>query len=107
MHTSVIAPQHYTLPEAGMYSIILESADLANNTKYVRRLCLYDPSSEITIDPVFRLYAVSANNASDYKYQINISAPIVVDWHNYFRNAFHEDNALLGMSSVLKVTWFI
>ncbi|XP_025113014.1 uncharacterized protein LOC112575392 isoform X2 [Pomacea canaliculata] len=88
--------QEYTPPEPGMYSIILEAGDRANNTKYVRRLCLYDPSSQITSDPSYRLYVTSASDAANYNYQSSLSTPVSVNWTNYFRNALHEDNALLG-----------
>ncbi|PVD21755.1 hypothetical protein C0Q70_17556 [Pomacea canaliculata] len=88
--------QEYTPPEPGMYSIILEVGDRANNTKYVRRLCLYDPSSQITSDPRYRLYVTSASDAANYSYQSDLSTPVSINWTNYFRNALHEDNALLG-----------
>lgn len=95
MHAA-LGPQEYTLPGPGMYSVILEAADLANNTKYVRRLCLFDPDSQITVDSQQRLYVQAANQQTNYTYINNASAPLVVTWHRYFRNALHEDEALLG-----------
>ncbi|XP_070177847.1 uncharacterized protein [Littorina saxatilis] len=88
--------QHFTLPEPGMYSVILELGDVANNTRYVRRLVLYDPNPVITADPVHAFFVTSASMAANYTFQNNISAPITVTWERHFRNAFHEDNNLLG-----------
>ncbi|KAK7096234.1 hypothetical protein V1264_005552 [Littorina saxatilis] len=88
--------QHFTLREPGMYSVILELGDQANNTRYVRRLVLYDPTPVITADPVHAFFVTSASMAANYTFQNNISAPITVTWEGHFRNAFHEDNNLLG-----------
>ncbi|KAK7466585.1 hypothetical protein BaRGS_00037308, partial [Batillaria attramentaria] len=93
---SQLASQQYTLPEPGIYSIILEAADLANNTKYVRRLCLFDPFSDITVDPKFDLFASTASKVANFSYQNNISHGVVFTWQGHFRNAFHEENVLLG-----------
>ncbi|KAK7095841.1 uncharacterized protein [Littorina saxatilis] len=92
------APQSYDLSGSGpgMYSVILEAGDLANNTKYVRRLVVYDPNPTITTDPAQRFYVTSANAAGNYTYQNDISAPITITWAKHFRNALHEENNLLG-----------
>ncbi|XP_025084230.1 uncharacterized protein LOC112558165 [Pomacea canaliculata] len=79
MHAA-LGPQEYTLPGPGMYSVILEAADLGNNTKYVRRLCLFDPDSQITVDSQQRLYVQAANQQTNYTYINNASAPLVVTW---------------------------
>ena len=94
---SSYTPQYYNLPGPGMYSVILEAGDLANNTKFVRRLVLFDPAPEITSDPNHNLYVRTASAAANYTYQNNASGDIVVTWDRHFRNAIHEDNALLGM----------
>ena len=94
---SSYTPQSYNLPGPGMYSVILEAGDLANNTKFVRRLVLFDPAPEITSDPNHNLYVSTASAAANYTYQNNASGDIVVTWDRHFRNAIHEDNALLGM----------
>ncbi|KAK7479231.1 hypothetical protein BaRGS_00029575 [Batillaria attramentaria] len=88
--------QQYTPPESGMYSIILEAADLANNTKYARRLCLFDPTSDITFDPEHALFVSSANPDAGYGYQNDTDAPITVKWDRHFVNVLHEENNLLG-----------
>ncbi|XP_070178298.1 uncharacterized protein [Littorina saxatilis] len=88
--------QSFPLPGAGMYSVILEAGDLANNTIYVRRLVLYDPNPTITADPAHLFYVTSASEAANYTYQNDLSAPIRVTWAQHFRNPLHEDNNLLG-----------
>lgn len=97
-----LQPLLYTPPMPGAYSIVLEAADFANNTKYVRRLCLYDPSSVITTDPVYALFVTSASEAGNYTYQTNQSLQVVVTWDRHFRNSFHEENAILGVCISLK-----
>nr|KAG5689081.1 hypothetical protein BaRGS_034738 [Batillaria attramentaria] len=86
--------EQYTLPSPGMYSIILEVADRANNTKYVRRLCLYDPNPEITLDPDpdHDLFVSSANPDSGYAYQNKRKDPVVVTWDQHFKNVFQVEN---------------
>ena len=100
MFANSYTDQSYRLPEPGMYSVILEAGDLANNTKFVRRLVLYDPNPKITFDPKHNLFVETASAAANYTYQNNASADIVVTWDRHFRNALHEDNALLGMQLV-------
>ncbi|KAH3833714.1 hypothetical protein DPMN_107027 [Dreissena polymorpha] len=39
----------YTPPSAGMFSILLQTSDKANNSKIARRLVLYDNESSITL----------------------------------------------------------
>ncbi|XP_076438828.1 uncharacterized protein LOC143277811 [Babylonia areolata] len=89
-------PQTYRLPAPGMYSVILEAGDLANNTIYVRRLVLYDPDPRVTTDPDHDLFVSTASEAAGYKYQSDFNGGIIVTWDRHFRNAFHEENNLLG-----------
>jgi hypothetical protein len=39
----------FTPPEPGIYSCILEVSDVANNTRYARRLVIYDNTSQVTV----------------------------------------------------------
>ncbi|KAK7497824.1 hypothetical protein BaRGS_00010958 [Batillaria attramentaria] len=59
-HSRLPVSVNYTPPEAGMYAVILEATDRANNSQYVRRLVLYDPTSRVTSDPDRRFYVSSA-----------------------------------------------
>ncbi|XP_033761790.1 uncharacterized protein LOC117343520 [Pecten maximus] len=92
----------YTPPEAGMYSLILEIRDLANNTVYVRRFALYDPVSDITVSSDHQLAVVSAEADTKYGWQSfygdssDQGTIINVSWKDYFVNKFHEDNFLLN-----------
>ncbi|KAL8595489.1 hypothetical protein ACOMHN_000698 [Nucella lapillus] len=100
VNTEVMAanytPQSFQLPGPGMYSVILEAGDLANNTIFCRRLVLYDPDPKITTDPDHELYVSSASQAAGYRYQNNLQKSIEVTWDRHFRNALHEENNLLG-----------
>ena len=81
--------------------MVLGASDLANNTKYVRRLVLFDPVSRVTSDPDRDLFVSTASEAANYSYQSNISSDVVVTWEGHFRNAFVEDNGLLGERDTL------
>ena len=96
VYQSNLTSQSYIPPRPGLYSVVLGASDLANNTKYVRRLVLFDPVSHVTSDPDHDLFVSTASEAANYSYQSNISSDVVVTWEGHFRNAFVEDNGLLG-----------
>ena len=85
----------YQPTEVGMYSFILEASDLANNSLFIRRLCFYDPSSEITLHTE-ALKVDSARGFGKDVWVSNISSPLVVSWDGHFVNKIHEDNKLLN-----------
>ncbi|XP_041371213.1 uncharacterized protein LOC121384744 [Gigantopelta aegis] len=85
----------YQPTDVGMYSFILEASDLANNSVFIRRLCLYDPSSEITFDSEAMKIASGTRFGKDV-WTSDITSPLVVSWENHFVNKIHEDNKLLN-----------
>lgn len=101
----------YTPTGPGMYSILLEAADAANNTRYARRLVLYDPSSTVTIndDPNYKMYASTASVETGNIWQKTINksgkTSVTVVWPNHFHNRVHENgkflNRVLGFKSYL------
>ncbi|XP_050388394.2 uncharacterized protein LOC126807689 [Patella vulgata] len=99
-HSGNIDYPSYTLTEPGLYSIILQVADTANNSVYIRRFCLYDPNSNSNIqlsdDPNTRLRVTSASPESNFTWQGNMDGIIRVNWTNYFFNEFVEKNHLLN-----------
>ena len=85
----------YQPTEVGMYAFILEASDLANNSVFIRRLCFYDPSSEITL----HTEALKVDSARGFEKDVwvsNISSPLVVSWDGHFVNKIHDDNKLLN-----------
>ena len=88
----------------GTYSTILEVVDSANNSRYARRIAIYDKTSQVTIRSEFPLYVISANNESNYEWQTtpnsgsNPSATITleVSWKDHFINQIHEDGHFLA-----------
>ncbi|KAL8609085.1 hypothetical protein ACOMHN_030426 [Nucella lapillus] len=95
-HADLGSPVTYKPPGPGMLAVILEVADLANNTRFFRRLALYDPRSEVTADPSRQLFFLSASPAANYSYQNDTGRALVVTWEGVFRNALHEDLRMLG-----------
>ncbi|XP_060086135.1 uncharacterized protein LOC132565501 [Ylistrum balloti] len=95
----------YTPSEPGMYSLILEIRDRANNTVYIRRFALYDPVSEITISSDHKLTVTSAEADTGYIWQsifgnsANGGTTIDVTWKNFFLNKLHDENHLLNSIS--------
>ncbi|CAG2212268.1 unnamed protein product [Mytilus edulis] len=103
-------PFIYTPPSPGMYSIILDVADKANNSRFARQFVLYDPVSNITTDETFKLYVSSAERETHYNWQSNVQNQMLigpslsVSWKGHFRNKFHEDNQLLNSINSFHVT---
>ncbi|KAL3832352.1 hypothetical protein ACJMK2_024004 [Sinanodonta woodiana] len=94
---SETAPHYanYTPPEPGMYSVLLEVRDMANNSKIARRLCLYDNVSTVEIDTQHKLYVSTATNISDNLWQASPDV-ITVVWSGHFFNRIHRENKLLN-----------
>ena len=90
-HSFTFQPQ-----EPGVYSWILEVNDRANNSRYLRRFVIYDPSSTVTSDSTHRFYATSGNAASDFKWQINNPQTVSFTWKNHFLNELHESGNFLA-----------
>lgn len=94
--------QTYTPPGPGMYSLILEIRDFANNTIYTRRFALYDPDSSISVSDAHQLAVTSARADTGYRWQsfygnsTNEGTTIDISWKDFFVNSVHENNYLLN-----------
>ncbi|VDI69608.1 fibroblast growth factor receptor 3 [Mytilus galloprovincialis] len=84
----------------GVYSTILEVADRANNSRYVRRIAIFDKSSEISIKSSYRLFVSSASNQSNFSWQTTPNSQqtttLIVQWENHFINEVHENGHFLA-----------
>ncbi|XP_060067030.1 uncharacterized protein LOC132547281 [Ylistrum balloti] len=91
----------YLPPSPGMYSIILEVGDKANNTKYSRRMLLFDDESNVTTtaNPIKIEGAVGDVNNSWIN---NLHDPVVVSWQGHFRNKKHEEYHFLNAVATFK-----
>ncbi|XP_067683652.1 uncharacterized protein [Haliotis asinina] len=89
-------PVRYTPPAPGMYSVILEASDLANNSRYARRLFLYDDASNVNVSVEDRLFISSASAASNHTWQTSLEADVVVEWGGHFSNQVHHKSNLLN-----------
>ncbi|KAK3109029.1 hypothetical protein FSP39_021473 [Pinctada imbricata] len=88
----------YTPSQPGVYSMILEASDRANNSIYVRRFVIFDPTSEITTTST-PLKALSGNVNADYKWQTWTQGgtnDITFSWEGHFINKLHKDGGFLG-----------
>ncbi|XP_062608025.1 uncharacterized protein LOC134269841 [Saccostrea cucullata] len=86
----------YIPQKQGMFSLILNVVDRANNTEYARMLVLYDNTSSITIDHSSPMISTSAVAETNYQWQNNLTNDISISWKGHFRNKFHEDKKLLS-----------
>ncbi|XP_052090888.1 uncharacterized protein LOC127727811, partial [Mytilus californianus] len=102
--TEVLASNN-TFPEyepkgPGVYSTILEVADRANNSRYVRRIAIFDKTSEISTKSNHRLFVSSASNQSNYSWQTTPNnlqtTTLIVQWENHFINEVHENGHFLA-----------
>ncbi|XP_067649446.1 ephrin type-A receptor 5-like [Haliotis asinina] len=89
-------PVTYTPPAPGMYSVILEASDLANNSCYARRLFLYDDASNVSVSVDDPLFISSAAAATNYRWQASLNADVVVNWTGHFSNQVHHKSNLLN-----------
>ncbi|CAG2241825.1 unnamed protein product [Mytilus edulis] len=71
-------PFTYTPPGPGIYSIILDVADKANNSRFARQFVLYDPVSNITTDETFKLYVSRAERETHYNWQSNVQNQMLI-----------------------------
>ena len=92
----------YTPPEAGMYSVILEVGDAANNTRYCRRLVLYDNVSSVSTNEDHRLFVGSAAPETSYRWQSSLHKDVVVNWTGHFENRLHAEKKLLNPVDTFK-----
>ncbi|KAK3603157.1 hypothetical protein CHS0354_042990 [Potamilus streckersoni] len=102
IHTQLISETDlhyatYTPKEPGMYSVLLETRDMANNSKIARRLFLYDNVSRVEIDKTneHKIYISSATSVSGYLWQA-FPDVITVVWSGHFVNKIHRENKLLN-----------
>ena len=86
----------YEPSEPGVYSTILEVSDRANNSKYARRIAIYDKTSEISISTVHRLYVTSASPETNYTWQTTLTSVIQLSWSGHFINEVHEKGHFLS-----------
>lgn len=82
--------------EPGVYSVILEVNDKANNSKYTRRIAIFDQESEISVSPTQRLFVKSASPDTNYAWQTHQYSKIEVSWENHFINEIHEKGHFLA-----------
>ncbi|OWF45417.1 Fibroblast growth factor receptor [Mizuhopecten yessoensis] len=104
-NSSNVFTKTHTPSEPGMYSLILETRDVANNSIYVRRFVLYDPVSAISVSNNHRLFVSSAEADTGHNWQSwygNATGGrtyIDITWKDYFLNKLHEDNYFLNSIS--------
>jgi hypothetical protein len=113
--SSINFPTYYPL-ETGMYSILLQVSDKANNSKIARRLVLYDNDSFITLTkPAFNpnmsidvsdikigdggMHVITAIPETGYMWQSSnhdTKTRIVLNWENHFVNRIYDQDKLLN-----------
>lgn len=97
----------YTPKSMGMYTILLEVADKANNTMYARRLLLYDNTSSVSVNhnKMSITAAVGDTNhlwISTTQNESKLAEPIQVRWSKHFENTDHVTSKVLTTVSPFK-----
>ncbi|KAH3717275.1 hypothetical protein DPMN_060057 [Dreissena polymorpha] len=87
----------FTPPEPGLYSIVMEVTDNANNSIFTRRFALYDNVSSVTTNPlsVHGLHATSAAKETGYRWQMETKS-VKLNWTDYFVNKVHHEKKFLN-----------
>ncbi|XP_021363702.1 uncharacterized protein LOC110456947 isoform X2 [Mizuhopecten yessoensis] len=110
LYTKQVKPNEtfpmYTPDTIGMYTILLEVADKANNTMYARRLLLYDNSSEISINDnnmdIYGSVGIEHLWISTLQNESSLGHPIQIGWADHFVNKEHVRLKLLTRVSPFK-----
>ncbi|KAK6166844.1 hypothetical protein SNE40_023456 [Patella caerulea] len=95
-HSNLTFPITYKPPVAGMYSVILEASDRANNSIYARQLVLYDNQSSIEQKAAILFPTRTSSSEILDVWQSNLDGDITIDWSGHFVNALHHDNGYLN-----------
>ncbi|XP_063420410.1 uncharacterized protein LOC134705618 [Mytilus trossulus] len=97
---SNISNLQFTPDLSGVYSCILEINDNANNSEYVRRIVIYDKTSDVSVNESRRLLVLSAEVQTNYTWQTIYSPTgisiINVTWEGLFSNQNHSDGHFLA-----------
>ncbi|XP_052799140.1 uncharacterized protein LOC128230732 [Mya arenaria] len=96
-NSQVLHTFSFTPTEPGMYSILMEVRDNANNSIIARRFALYDPDSTVTTNPsnLLGVHITTATPETGYKWQSKTNT-VRVDWTNFFMNKLHHNGRLLN-----------
>ncbi|XP_062567450.1 uncharacterized protein LOC134229699 [Saccostrea cucullata] len=102
-HSDAEKVRTYSPQRPGAYAMILEASDRANNSEYVARYVVYDPSSSgIDIQKGDNdIKALSGSPNASYKWQI-LSAPsqsnvrVEFSWEGHFINRLHHEGGFLN-----------
>nr|XP_022316762.1 uncharacterized protein LOC111120331 [Crassostrea virginica] len=84
----------FTPPGPGVYSVVLQVTDKANNSEFARQIVIYDPNSTITNSAETNFYVPSAEKESNYRWQSRCQT-VQVSWRDYFENSFQVANHFL------------
>lgn len=101
-HTGGELSMSYTPPNPGVFAMILEASDRANNSDYVSRYVVYDPSSTIEIQTGDHdIKALSGSKNASFKWQILSSSSqsglhLEFSWKGHFINRLHYEGGFLN-----------
>lgn len=101
-HTGGELSMSYTPPKPGVFAMILEASDKANNSDYVARYVVYDPSSTIEIQTGNHdIKALSGSNNASFKWQVLSASSqsglnLTFSWKGHFINRLHHEGGFLN-----------
>jgi hypothetical protein len=86
---------NFTLPSPGLYAIIGQVHDFANNSRWTRCMVLYShPNDTIqtTDEPLTVSPGPGANTVDDAFWMTDMTSPVKLKWGKHFANKFVSDN---------------
>nr|XP_034310480.1 uncharacterized protein LOC105330263 [Crassostrea gigas] len=101
-HTGGELSMSYTPTNPGVFAMILEASDRANNSDYVSRYVVYDPSSTIEIQTGDDdIKALSGSKNASFKWQVlssslQSSLNLEFSWRGHFINRVHHEGGFLN-----------
>ncbi|XP_038050907.1 uncharacterized protein LOC119724059 [Patiria miniata] len=93
--------QNVTLPQVGVYSIVLAAVDNAGNFRLSRRFVFFDDDpNDVTMQNNATVRLLSATEETHYEWLIDLDSnggmtSVVLDWTNRFINIHHLNQGLL------------
>ncbi|XP_052083561.1 angiopoietin-1 receptor-like [Mytilus californianus] len=93
--SDIISFPTYAPDGPGVYSVILEVNDKANNSKYSRQVAIYDRTSNISTSSIHLIDVTTASKLTNFTWQTSQFSKIDVSWSGHFMNEVHEKGHFL------------
>ncbi|XP_077999953.1 uncharacterized protein LOC144452682 [Glandiceps talaboti] len=85
-----------SLPETGVFAVLLTVVDVAGNIAKSRRFLVFDDESSIDVDKQSPIVPQGGVFNSDVHWVTRSEGEVTITWKDHFYNSFYEDDHLLN-----------